>query len=194
MSPRTEKQFEAMREAKRGLIMQHALELFASRGFESTSIGDIAEQAGISKGLLYHYFESKEELLLSILHQGFDEMLAVFDPNKDGILETDELAYFIHEMFTKLIERRNFWRLYFAVSLQTTVFGLIEKRIDEILEPMNKMVTSYFKQAGFNNPQMEAILFASMLDGIAFDYVMKPDLVPIKKIEKELIKRYCCTK
>ena len=73
MSPRTEKQFEEIRVSKKALIQETALELFATKGYHSTSISMIARTAGISKGLLYNYYESKEDLL--------NEMLSSHDRN-----------------------------------------------------------------------------------------------------------------
>ncbi|MDV7394640.1 helix-turn-helix domain-containing protein, partial [Arthrospira platensis SPKY1] len=53
--------------------MEKALELFAEKGFASTSISQIAKEAGISKGLMYNYFESKEQLLHEIIRQAIGE-------------------------------------------------------------------------------------------------------------------------
>ncbi|MFS8629945.1 MAG: TetR/AcrR family transcriptional regulator, partial [Bacillales bacterium] len=50
---------------KRELIMERALELFAENGFEATSVQQITERCGISKGAFYLYFKSKDELILS---------------------------------------------------------------------------------------------------------------------------------
>lgn len=50
---------------KKQLIMQAALHLFDEKGYGSTTIADIALKAGISKGLIYKYFASKEEILVS---------------------------------------------------------------------------------------------------------------------------------
>ncbi|MDR1542801.1 MAG: TetR/AcrR family transcriptional regulator, partial [Prevotellaceae bacterium] len=61
--PRTQVQYEKIRNEKRQLIKQTALSLFAENGYETTSISEIAKKAGISKGLMYNYFTSKEELL-----------------------------------------------------------------------------------------------------------------------------------
>lgn len=191
MSPRTEKQFEDIRQEKRQLIMNTALELFANNGYENTSVGDIAEAAGISKGLLYNYFRSKEELLETILNQGIDDLMNNFDLNKDGILECYELETFIEKSFKMLNENRTFWKLFYSVSLQSTVFRLIEKRIDELFEPVMKLMTKYFSAAGYENPFMEAIFFQSLLDGVSFAYVLKPDIYPFESIKKEIIKRYC---
>ena len=191
MSPRTEKQFEEIREEKRQLIMETAMELFALHGYESTSISQIARKANISKGLLYNYFESKEELLETILNTGIDELLEVFDPNKDGVLEVPEMEFFLTETFRIIKEHRNFWKLYMSISLQTSVFKLIEKRIEELYVPLTKMTVDYFKTAGFKNPVTEAVIFGSLLDGITMDYVMKPDMFPLDDIRDELINRYC---
>ncbi len=191
MSPRTKEQYKEIRQGKKQLIMGSALELFAQKGFENTTISHIAKKAGISKGLLYNYFESKDVLLEAILNTGIDELMEFFDPNKDGILEEQELEFFINESFRLVEKNREFWKLYLSVSLQPAVFKKFEKRIDDLYRPVMNMLVSYFKNAGFGNPLMETMLFASLLDGITLDYVMKPDMFPLDQIKKELIERYC---
>jgi AcrR family transcriptional regulator len=191
MSPRTRKQYEDIRQEKKQLIMNTALELFANKGYENTSVKDITKAAGIAKGLLYNYFQSKEELLETILNQGIDDLLSNFDLNKDGVLESYELETYIEKSFKMLDENRTFWKLFYSVSLQSSVFRLIEKRIDEIYEPIMKIMVNYFSSAGYENPYMETVFFQSLLDGISFAYVLKPDIYPFEAIKKELIMRYC---
>lgn len=58
------KEIESMR---REQILSVALSLFYKNGYKNTKISDIAEAAGISKGLVYRYFESKAEILFSYL-------------------------------------------------------------------------------------------------------------------------------
>lgn len=48
---------------RRGAIVAVAASLFARRGFDGTSVADVAKQCGLSKALIYHYFESKEDML-----------------------------------------------------------------------------------------------------------------------------------
>jgi TetR/AcrR family transcriptional regulator, fatty acid metabolism regulator protein len=50
-------------EDKRGLILKAAVRVFARNGYHASRVGDIAEEAGVAHGLLYHYFRSKEEVL-----------------------------------------------------------------------------------------------------------------------------------
>ena len=52
--------------AKRDLILAAAVRVFARKGFHTCRVGDIAEEAGVAHGLLYHYFASKDELLETI--------------------------------------------------------------------------------------------------------------------------------
>ena len=67
MSPRTEAQYEEIREEKKELIKRVALEIISEHGIQNTSISKIAKEAGVSKGLMYNYFESKEDLLKRII-------------------------------------------------------------------------------------------------------------------------------
>src|ERR1700761_3768149 len=55
------------RAATMALILSEARRLFDARGFEATSIDDIAEAAGVAKGAVYHHFESKEAVFLRVL-------------------------------------------------------------------------------------------------------------------------------
>src|ERR1700691_1391867 len=64
--PRRPEQFEEIREKSREKILSAALELFGNKGYDATSIDSIAKKAGISKGLIYNYFESKKSILLAI--------------------------------------------------------------------------------------------------------------------------------
>lgn len=61
---------------RRRQILEAAVKVFAQKGFHASRVGDIAEEAGIAYGLVYHYFESKEDLLETIFRTTWTEMLA----------------------------------------------------------------------------------------------------------------------
>jgi AcrR family transcriptional regulator len=69
MSPRTEEQNAHIKNKRKEQILSAALKVFARRGFANTKIGDIAVRAGVSYGLVYHYFGSKEEVFSELLHR-----------------------------------------------------------------------------------------------------------------------------
>ena len=73
MSPRTSDQLQQLRETKKQQIMQAALKVFANRGFNGATINMIAKEAGIAKGLMYSYYESKEKLLGELLTFGMQK-------------------------------------------------------------------------------------------------------------------------
>lgn len=57
-------------------IIQAALELFAQKGFEATSIREIALKAGVNSSTLYHYIKSKDDFLISIMKQGLGRLVS----------------------------------------------------------------------------------------------------------------------
>src|SRR3989442_10620525 len=63
-------------EDKRRLILDAAVRVFARKGFHTCRVGDIAEEAGVAHGLLYHYFRSKDEVLECIFKETWSDILA----------------------------------------------------------------------------------------------------------------------
>ncbi len=62
-------------EEKRRLILDAAVRTFARNGYHATRVGDIAEEAGVAYGLVYHYFASKEDVLETIFRETWAELL-----------------------------------------------------------------------------------------------------------------------
>jgi AcrR family transcriptional regulator len=190
MSPRTEQQFEMIRESRKKAIMDTALELFATEGFDATPISKIAEQAGISKGLLYNYFESKEDLIRQIIFNGIDNITRFVDPNRDGVLTRKEMEYFIDEIFRALQDEPHYWRLYFSLFFQPHVLRLVEKRLTVMIHTYMKMLFAYFESMGSEDAQTDAIFFGALLDGIGFQFLISPEHFPLEKVKNKLLKMY----
>ncbi len=60
---------------KRRLILDAAVRVFARNGYHGARVGDIAEEAGVAHGLLYHYFASKEEVLATVFRENWRALL-----------------------------------------------------------------------------------------------------------------------
>jgi TetR/AcrR family transcriptional regulator, fatty acid metabolism regulator protein len=67
---------------KRRLILDAAVKVFARQGFHSCRVSDVADEAGVAYGLVYHYFDSKEEILNTLFAERWQIML-------DAIVEID---------------------------------------------------------------------------------------------------------
>jgi len=187
MSPRTPQQFKEMRVEKMALIMDVALEYFAGKGYFNTSIDHIARHAGISKGLLYNYFESKEALLKAIVHRSVNEIFSFFDLNRDGYLSEDEFEYFVRQIGTVMKKKRSFWRLLMQLLMQNEAREQLLKMFpvsDNMTHPghqpgdslypvkMFNMVKEYFtrkkKRTGSKyDPDNEMSMFMITLKGFA---------------------------
>lgn len=66
-----EPRWERRKDARPGELAAAALELFVERGFAATRLDDVAKRAGVSKGTLYLYFDSKEDLFKAVIREGY---------------------------------------------------------------------------------------------------------------------------
>jgi TetR/AcrR family fatty acid metabolism transcriptional regulator len=71
-------------EAKRRAILQAATRVFAAKGFTGTRVGDIAAEAGIAYGLIYHYFKNKEAVLHALFQETWGLSLKVVEGVEQG--------------------------------------------------------------------------------------------------------------
>ncbi len=75
-------------EDKRRQILDAAVRVFARKGFHASRVGDIAEEAGVAHGLLYHYFESKDQVLEAVFHENWSVLVS----RLASVEESDEPA------------------------------------------------------------------------------------------------------
>ena len=81
---------QEQREKRREEILRAALRLFVRKGYAGAKVGDIAEAVGMSTGLMFHYFESKEALYEELIGFGVEGPMAMMDGGAEG----DALAFF----------------------------------------------------------------------------------------------------
>jgi len=75
-------------EDKRRQLLDAAVRVFARKGYHASRVGDIAVEAGVAHGLLYHYFKSKDDVLEAVFHENWSVLLARIA----RVEETDEPA------------------------------------------------------------------------------------------------------
>jgi AcrR family transcriptional regulator len=79
-------------EEKRRLLLDAAVRVFARQGFHASRVGDIAAEAGVAHGLLYHYFSSKDEVLETVFRETWSELLgAIHDVEASGAPAREQL-------------------------------------------------------------------------------------------------------
>jgi TetR/AcrR family transcriptional regulator, fatty acid metabolism regulator protein len=77
-------------EARRRAILEAAVRVFARKGAHATRVGDIAAEAGVSHGLLYHYFSSKDEVLETVIADSWGRLVDALRTVVEGDGEPDE--------------------------------------------------------------------------------------------------------
>lgn len=80
-------------EERRTKILDRALQLFTSKGYESVRVEDILIEEKLSKGGFYHYFKSKEEVLREIIRKEIERILHVPEKNQDPLTRLLEIFH-----------------------------------------------------------------------------------------------------
>jgi AcrR family transcriptional regulator len=78
----TEKRIRLNPEARRAQLIELGVEMLATRTLDELSVEDLAQQAGISRGLLFHYFSSKQEFHLEVARAAAQELIRRTAPDK----------------------------------------------------------------------------------------------------------------
>lgn len=191
MAPRTKAQYEAIRAQSTASIKAAALKLFAHRGYHSTSISQIAKEAGISKGLLYNYFESKEALLEDLITEAV-EVGEAFLGQLDAVADTPagRLRWLTEATFAAVQDNRTYWKLMAALSLQDEVLtGLMPMLKRKQEEGINALAV-LFSAMGSSKPREMAYYYAAVLDGLLLHYIQMEDGYPLDAMKALVLERF----
>lgn len=184
MTPRTKEQFEEIREEKKELIAEAALRLFSEKGYHSATISEIAQQANISKGLIYNYFESKEQILVHILDEFVKIISGLINPNNDDEITNEEMENFFDLLLVSMKNNSEHWKIVFQLAMQKDVASMMltNEGTSEPAMKLMKLGYQYFAER-FDNPAEELLLFRSVIKGLALIIVYTPEMCPDELIE-----------
>jgi TetR/AcrR family fatty acid metabolism transcriptional regulator len=119
---------------RRQSILDAAVRVFARKGFHTARVGDIAAEAGVAHGLLYHYFASKDELLETVFREAWSELLEAMRL----AAQTDEPAPEQLRKVCAILLRT--WRhtpdVVTVLVREIARSGELQKRIDDVREAL----------------------------------------------------------
>lgn len=190
MSPRTEKQFENIRRDKIALISETALRLFATHGYESTSISMISKEAGISKGLMYNYFEGKESLLNWIISDGLDKFIGELNLEDKTEVKREDIIAFIDSNIQGLKDNPEYYKLYFSLVFQEKALNIIKDNFMPYFEKLFLTITQYFEQKGIPDPYVKARYLMAVFDGIGMHYLSDIENFPLDEVRDMLVSQF----
>jgi AcrR family transcriptional regulator len=191
MSPRSAADNRALRSERRTQIVQSALQLFARHGYAQTSVRMIAQQAGISQGLMYRYFASKEDLLRAVAALFLDQ---VHDLLTNAAASTSDpathLARIIRDSFAVLRQQSASWKLFYVVRIQPEVAAGLRDDTVAWKTLVLDQLEAPFRAAGMADPRAEAALLFAIIDGIGQNYTLDPASYPLDAVLDRVLARY----
>ena len=161
---------------RRSQLLQLGIQLFSSQAYDDVSIDAVAEQAGVSKGLLYHYFDGKRGFYLDTLRAASQRLLALTEPDPAlGPLEQLRAGIDAHIRYL-----RDHGSVY--ATVHRGAMGAAPE-VREILEAHREVVVRRItKRLGIHRPRalLRSALRAwiAMVEGVSLDWLEHRDLEP----------------
>jgi AcrR family transcriptional regulator len=178
---------ESMRRRTREAIISTSLELFAKRGYSATTTEEIAQKAGISKGLIFNHFPTKQEILFAILDEELDRVMPDFFKDNDPRPAKERFISLINAWLDVIKTRPLLVRLTLQLNFDEAYRKLMKKRGKPYFEATFTRLSRLIKQLGSNKPGLDCFLLMCVFDGIVANYTVAPELFPIDSIRDHLI-------
>ncbi|WP_326594714.1 TetR/AcrR family transcriptional regulator [Streptomyces sp. NBC_01803] len=189
MSPRSASVNEEMRRRSRQRLLEATVELVAERGFDATTLGDIADRAGSARGLISYYFPGKRQLLQSAVHRLMHLTLAEAldrSPRPTGARAGEELlARAIDAILGLARDRPTLMRAHMAGLLQQEGFiqCVEQQRLAAVLR---ETMARY----GSPDPDTDYTLLRALLMGAVVAQLLPGAPMPPGRLRQELFSRY----
>jgi AcrR family transcriptional regulator len=186
MSPRSAAVNEELRRRSRERLLQAAIELVGERGYEATTLGDIADRAGSARGLVSYYFPGKRQLVQSavhrLMHRTLEEALEREPRTEDG---RERMARAIDAILGLARDRTVLMRQHMAGMLQAEGFVQCpeQQRLAELLRDTVERYGS--RDAAADYPMLRAQLM-----GAVFAIVLPNVGMPVSPLRADLFGRY----
>jgi AcrR family transcriptional regulator len=173
------------RDARMRSIIEGAVRVFAAKGYDDATLADIADSAGVSRGLSHYYFKDKEDLAVKAIEMQTFEMIdsAVSRLNAKSV---DELVNSMVEAYIHILqEDPTFYSFLFemwsAGRRSRRIGNMFRESQDRVVNTLIEKLESSLgeSQAPNKKEQIEILskLIIALTDGVAFQLVIRPELV-----------------
>lgn len=170
--------FERADDERKNLILEIGIEEFSSKGYENANINVIAKNAGISIGLMYKYFATKEDLFITCLKRGMDILeKALYD-----IMVSDDKLLVKAEKLIRTIcmhskKHSNYIKMYNEISSEKGLEERTREIVEEIESKRSSIYITSLGKALANgdvrsdlDPRLFALFLDSLLTSLQFAY------------------------
>ncbi len=168
---------EKISNEKRQEILKAAIELFSERGFERTTVDEIAARANVGKGTIYLHFENKEKVFIAIIESGIQYMINRMD---EILSEPGDFHQRFQEMLRQHLQfaenHRKFYQLFLKERLNLKFIGDkdAQDRILEMHQKVHQQLTEFIQigidqdQIRNGDPSIYALAFSGIVSHFCF--------------------------
>ncbi|NLF50128.1 MAG: TetR/AcrR family transcriptional regulator [Leptolinea sp.] len=183
MSPRPD-----VSDARKKQIIDAAINVFNRAGFKDARMEDIVKEAGISKGLVYWYYKSKEELIIAITDHLFGEEFNRMEQADDPSIPPRECLtrYFdlyVIDLAGMLAFSPIIYELYALAFRNATVKKVMRGYLERFIRSVEPIIQRGIDAGEFNtvNARQASIAFGSQIEGTLLLWAYAPDSMVVEK-------------
>jgi len=185
-----------MKRLSSGAILDAAERVFAEAGLQSATTAMVAERAGVSKGLVFNYFATKDDLLAAVVERRLSDQLAFWRNLELTGSPRHRLKTIVDRALDCVVSQPDAHRIYFALLLQPGGSRAVQRAVDAMkpgIADYYALLEQLFRELGTAQPHVQALAFQSAVNGVAYTLTIqpkvarKPGLYPLEPIKAEIV-------
>lgn len=194
--PRTKEENERVRQLAKQNIRTSAMQVFIEKGYYNASIADIAQRAGVSKGLLYNYYKGKEELLGDMVQSRIEEIEDVMLKAASLDTPSEQLKHIIDGAVDNVQQNPKIYRFYLHLQTQPEedlLLSRYSRLLNEEMARQFQLQCEMFRKLGVSDPEIRSLHFSSAIHGISLMISTYPEHYPVRQVKEQLYRDFCGT-
>ncbi|MBZ0281440.1 MAG: TetR/AcrR family transcriptional regulator [Anaerolineae bacterium] len=178
-----------IRKHRQRQILQAARDVFAKDGFDSARMDDVADASGLSKGTLYLYYKSKDDLIAGLLKTTFNDLLVqlralleIDKPVETRLLDyAQQMTSYMHQDASTLNIAYEF---YAVAARQPNVRRLLQTYFADYRGALTKLLEQGIQRGEFSpfNTAQAAMTLIALLEGLTLLWFTDPDAVQLETV------------
>ena len=190
--PRNKEKNEILTQSRKEDILRAAIKKFSEKGYNGVKVSDIAKELEISQGIIFWYFQTKENLFINAFMKEFREIkLATSNViHSAALTPLEKLKAIIFEMIKVYNAKKEGCMLILQILSNTEMQRILSIDISNVYNELYNHLELLFKEAGASNPELKARNFVALLDGFMIQIILGMDIGNIEILVKDILHRY----
>jgi|YelNatPaOPRAMG01_1025707.scaffolds.fasta_scaffold00016_83 AcrR family transcriptional regulator len=174
-----------LREERRKSIMEAAIRLFAERGYHETKMDDVAELAGLSKGAIYLYYKSKEDLFCALLEEKARQLLPTLQSVAERATSVEGLVSdLVYTQLTLRQDNMDLFRIFHAQQPRADLrwqrsFEQIRLHLEQFVASLAEAFARFLPELPAEECRSLALELLGMLNMHTVDWLVRKDVRPL---------------